>query len=148
MYWTIANPKPISATAVRCHDIIVRSRLRRVRIQAKWLSAVTLISNLPAFGVVRESDMLNVLLPTVHACALARSGLERRPPATGARKANWMRDNSNGSRLIGRSGLPHHWLAEALSRPSTSILAVTIFVGQASIVNPLATAIFCAPFAV
>ena len=39
-------------------------------------------------------------------------------------------------------------LAEALSRPSTSILAVTIFVGQASIVKPLATAIFCAPFAV
>jgi hypothetical protein len=39
-------------------------------------------------------------------------------------------------------------LAEALSRPSTSILAVTIFVGQASIVNPLATAIFWVSFAV
>ena len=34
-YWTIAKPKPISATAVRCHDIIVRSTLRRVRIQPK-----------------------------------------------------------------------------------------------------------------
>src|SRR3984893_16309464 len=59
MYWTIAKPKPISATAVRCHDIIVRSRLRRVRTQAKWLSAVTRTSNLPALGAVWESDMLN-----------------------------------------------------------------------------------------
>jgi hypothetical protein len=33
--WTIAKPKPISATAVRSHDIIVRSRLRRVGIQLK-----------------------------------------------------------------------------------------------------------------
>src|ERR1700730_15602970 len=148
MYCTIAKPKPISATAVRSHDIIVRSRLKRVRTQAKWLSAVTLTSNLPAFAAVRESDMLNALLPTVHVCALTRSGLERRPPATGATKANWICDNSNGSRLIGRSGLPRHWLTEALSRPSTSILAVTIFVGQAAIVKPLATAIFCAPFAV
>src|SRR5260370_6913315 len=62
--------------------------------------------------------------------------------------ANCARDSSNGSRLIGRSGLPHHWFAEALSRPSTSIFAVTIFVGQANITKPLATAIFCAPFAV
>jgi hypothetical protein len=34
-YWTIAKPKPISATEVRCHDIIVRSTLRRVRSQPK-----------------------------------------------------------------------------------------------------------------
>src|SRR5215813_9530188 len=34
-YWTIAKPKPISATAVRSHDIIVRSRAKRVRTQAK-----------------------------------------------------------------------------------------------------------------
>src|ERR1700674_2155630 len=57
MYWTIANPKPISATAVRCQDIIVRSSARRVRTQAKWLSAVTLTSNLPALGAVWESAM-------------------------------------------------------------------------------------------
>src|SRR5215831_8027651 len=56
-YWTIAKPKPISATAVRSHDIIVRSRLRRVRTQAKWLSAVTLTSNLPVLGAVRVSAM-------------------------------------------------------------------------------------------
>ena len=36
--------------AVRIHDIIVRSRLKRVRIQPKWLSAVTLTSNLSAWG--------------------------------------------------------------------------------------------------
>jgi hypothetical protein len=47
----MAKPKPISAVAVRSHDIIVRSRLRRVRIQPKWLSAVALTSNLPALGV-------------------------------------------------------------------------------------------------
>ena len=46
--WTIAKPKPISETAVRSHDIMVRSRLSRVRTQAMWLSAVTLTSNLPA----------------------------------------------------------------------------------------------------
>jgi hypothetical protein len=46
--WTIAKPKPISDTAVRSHAIIVRSRARRVRSQAKWLSAVTRTSNLPA----------------------------------------------------------------------------------------------------
>ena len=41
-----------------------------------------------------------------------------------------------------------HWFGGALSRPSISILAVTIFVGQAIIVKPLATATFCAPFTV
>jgi hypothetical protein len=34
-YWTIAKPKPISAVAVRSHDIMVRSGLSRVRIQPK-----------------------------------------------------------------------------------------------------------------
>ena len=57
MYGTIAKPKPISATAVRNHDIIVRSSARRVRTQAKWLSAVTLTSNLPALGAVWEPAM-------------------------------------------------------------------------------------------
>jgi hypothetical protein len=33
--WTIVKPKPISETAVRIHDIIVRSREARVRSQAK-----------------------------------------------------------------------------------------------------------------
>src|SRR5262245_29303964 len=42
---TIVKPNPISATEVRTHDIIVRSRLRRVRIHAKWLSEVTLTSS-------------------------------------------------------------------------------------------------------
>ena len=55
--WTIAKPKPISETAVRIHDIIVRSTLSRVRSQAKWLSAVTLTSNLPALGTVCASAM-------------------------------------------------------------------------------------------
>ena len=33
--WTIVKPKPISAVAVRTHDIIVRSTLSRVRSQEK-----------------------------------------------------------------------------------------------------------------
>ena len=33
--WTIVKPKPISAVAVRTHDIIVRSMLSRVRSQEK-----------------------------------------------------------------------------------------------------------------
>ena len=41
-----------------------------------------------------------------------------------------------------------HCFAALLSSPRITILAVTIFVGQASIVKPLATATFCAPFAV
>jgi hypothetical protein len=34
-------------------DIIVRSTLSQVRIQPKWLSAVTLSSNLSALGAAR-----------------------------------------------------------------------------------------------
>jgi len=49
--------RPISAVAVRCHDLIVRSTLRRVRIQPKWLSAVALTSNLPALVAIGESAM-------------------------------------------------------------------------------------------
>jgi hypothetical protein len=33
--WTIVKPNPISAVAVRTHDIIVRSTLSRVRSQEK-----------------------------------------------------------------------------------------------------------------
>jgi len=33
--WTIVKPKPISAVAVRTHDIIVLSTLRRVRSQER-----------------------------------------------------------------------------------------------------------------
>jgi hypothetical protein len=47
---TIAKPKPIRAVAVRNQAIIVRSTLRRVRIQPKWLSEVTLTSNRAALG--------------------------------------------------------------------------------------------------
>ena len=54
----MAKPKPISAVAVRSQDIIVRSRLRRVRIQLKWLSDVVLTSNRPALGAACESLML------------------------------------------------------------------------------------------
>jgi hypothetical protein len=43
--WTMVRPKPMSVTALRTHDISVRSRLIRVRGQAKWLSAVALTSN-------------------------------------------------------------------------------------------------------
>ena len=64
--WTIAKPKPISAVAVRIHDIIVRSMLRRVRIQLKWLSEVTLTSNLPALGAECGSAMPGSLLLTIH----------------------------------------------------------------------------------
>ena len=39
-------------------------------------------------------------------------------------------------------------LAEALSRPSTSILGLTILTGQMGLVKPAATATFCAPFTV
>jgi hypothetical protein len=38
-------------------------------------------------------------------------------------------------------------LAEVLSSPNTTILARTIFVGQAMWMKPAATAIFGAPFA-
>src|ERR1700722_3690543 len=48
--WTMAKPKPISETAVRIHDIIVRSTLARVRSQAKGSDAVALTSNLSAIG--------------------------------------------------------------------------------------------------
>src|SRR6185312_11944891 len=49
---SIAKPKPIRETAVRSHDIIVRSTLSRVRIQPKWVSAVTRTSSrgLPISG--------------------------------------------------------------------------------------------------
>jgi hypothetical protein len=33
--WTIAKPNPMRETAVRIHDIIVRSTAARVRSQAK-----------------------------------------------------------------------------------------------------------------
>jgi hypothetical protein len=58
-------------TAVRTIDIIVRSTLKRVRIQAKWLSAVTLTSNLAAFADIpgalqfRPADMLPLSLPAM-----------------------------------------------------------------------------------
>lgn len=57
--WTIAKPKPISDTAVRCSAIMVFSRARRVRNHEKWLSAVTLTSNL--FGLTDR---------VCHACLL------------------------------------------------------------------------------
>src|SRR5580704_19671598 len=77
--WTIAKPKPISDTAVRIHDIIVRSRLRRVRIQLKWLSAVTLTSNLSALGAECGSAMPGSLLLTIHVGALTARSTDARP---------------------------------------------------------------------
>src|SRR5271170_5906151 len=65
-YWTIAKPKPISAVAVRSQDIMVRSRLNRVRIQLKWLSEVTLTSNLTALSAVGGSAMPDAFLPMAH----------------------------------------------------------------------------------
>ena len=89
--------------------------------------------------------------------------------------ANWIRDSMTGSSsilhlpslvrpegsgavLLGGAADPDldlpqfsyagHGLAAVLSRPSTTIFAVTIFVGQARWVKPVATAIFCAPLAV
>jgi hypothetical protein len=53
---TIAKPTPISALAVRHQDIIVFSRLSLVRIQPKWLSALTLTSNL--LGPAAVADWL------------------------------------------------------------------------------------------
>ena len=50
--WTIVKPKPISETAVRIHDIKVRSTLNRVRSQPKWVSAVTLTSNRSVTGPI------------------------------------------------------------------------------------------------
>ena len=48
-------------------------------IQAKWLSAVTLTSNLPAFGAVRETAMPNAFLDYCRAIAMrmASSGVTR-----------------------------------------------------------------------
>src|SRR6185312_3602566 len=77
--WTIAKPQPISATAVRIHDIIVRSMLRRVRIQLKWLSEVTLTSNLPALGEERGSAMPDSLLLTIHVGPLTARSADARP---------------------------------------------------------------------
>src|SRR6266436_7084699 len=77
--WTIAKPKPISPTAVRIHDIIVRSTLRRVRIQPKWVSAVTLTSNLPALGAECGSAMPGSLLMTIHVGALTTRSADARP---------------------------------------------------------------------
>ena len=56
--WTMAKPKPIKAVAVRSHDIMVRSRLRRVRTQLKWLSDVALTVNRLVSAVLTESAML------------------------------------------------------------------------------------------
>ena len=60
----MAKPKPISATAVRCHDIIARSTLRQVRTQEKWLSDVILTSNLAGLGTVCESVIVVPFLPS------------------------------------------------------------------------------------
>src|SRR5580692_3080958 len=76
--WTIAKPKPISATAVRIHDIIVRSMLRRVRIQPKWLSEVTLTSNLSALGAECGSAMPGSLWLTIHVGALTARSTDAR----------------------------------------------------------------------
>src|SRR5262249_32302029 len=83
-YWTMAKPKPISAVAVRCHDIIVRSTLRRVRIQPKWLSAVALTSNRPAPEALRGSDMRVTLLSDRFRGGSLRTalGMRRTTPAT------------------------------------------------------------------
>src|ERR1700750_1786627 len=54
---TIAKPKPISETAVRIQDIIVRSTLSRVRSQPKCVSAVTLTSNRSADATILVSPM-------------------------------------------------------------------------------------------
>jgi hypothetical protein len=62
--WTIANPNPISETAVRIHDIMVRSTLSRVRSQPKWVSAVTLTSNLSAPAAMSVSAIPGVLVHT------------------------------------------------------------------------------------
>ena len=58
-YNRIANPpKAIRAVAVRNHDIMVRSRLRRVRSQLKWLSDVTLTVNRSVSAELTVSAML------------------------------------------------------------------------------------------
>jgi hypothetical protein len=54
----MTKPKPISAVAVRSHAIIVRSTLSRVRSQPKWLSAITLTSNLSAPAVLCDAGMV------------------------------------------------------------------------------------------
>src|SRR5215813_2065199 len=76
----MAKPKPIRATAVRCQDIIVRSRLKRVRTQAKWLSAVTLTSNLLALEAACESVMPAPFLITDVPRSETRHGRARCPP--------------------------------------------------------------------
>ena len=87
--WTIANPKPIGAVAVRNDDIIVRSKARWMRTQPKWLSEVVLTSNLSGPDAVRDSDMpvaslVNSLARRCGVCAAGMrclvSSLGRRPP--------------------------------------------------------------------
>ncbi len=67
-------------------------------------------------------------------------------------RCNWTRLTRRAPRSLMSFDHPvlfaHFVPPERYSRPSTTILAVTIFVGQAIIVKPLATATFCAPFTV
>src|SRR5262249_35523168 len=53
--------------------------LRRVRIQLKWLSEVTLTSNLPALGEEPGSGMPDSLLLTIHVGALTARSADARP---------------------------------------------------------------------
>lgn len=60
--FTIVKPKPSKAMAVRSHERSVRSRLSRVRIHEKWLSAVVRTSNRCAELVDRVSVISLILL--------------------------------------------------------------------------------------
>src|SRR5262249_29914349 len=72
---TIVKPKPISATEVRTHDIIVRSRLKRVRIHEKWLSDVGRTSS-PCGCMTSSIPFRNPLTNPVadDACAAEKAG--------------------------------------------------------------------------
>jgi len=82
---------------VRSQAISVRSRLRRVRIHAMWLSAVILTSKRSALRAVFELAMLEASSPVLDAPhqgspPAARSG----PPRTTHRKPTWLMPESIG----------------------------------------------------
>src|SRR5262249_51969593 len=96
----MAKPNPISAIAVRSQDIIVRSRLSRVRIQPKWLSVVTLTSTRFALGLCLQLPCL-VLLPVAHVPLDVSSSLPHPEPLEFVTKTNAAHPRGRFARAAG-----------------------------------------------
>src|SRR3954465_2432940 len=137
----------MSETAGRSQDIIVRSRARRVRTQAIWLSAVTRTSNRPAFWVCFSAS--------VPLMAGSRSGSRRgsypgRSVAHGVQPAG-IGGNSLASPNAGRPGSTpcrhereaqsgdHHAAVPKSVANSTGFLLVQEFRAVRGVVNACAS---------